>query len=149
MTKVHIERKTDIRLVKAEKEDYEKLARFFADTMWKGKANVPDLFLWKYDKNPQGKTLALMGVSDNGEIVASSMFMPWRLMAKSKELGACQWVDLFVKLEYRGTSFASDGLQEALRTFRSQGSPICFAFPNSNSVPVHKKNNGIHLGSIY
>ncbi len=36
------------------------------------------------------------------------------------------------------------GLEEA----RNTGAAICFAFPNQNSVPVHKKNNGYLLGNI-
>lgn len=145
--KVRIERKTDSTLRMVRPEDRNNIISYYRQNIWKSK-DAENLFKWKYEENPVTGTTAYIGVSKNGKIVAATYFMAWRLWADGKTLGACQWVDLYVDLEYRGQPIPSEMIASGLKDFRTAGSPICFAFPNSNSVPVHKKNNAIYLGAV-
>jgi hypothetical protein len=141
-------RKTDWILRKAQGTDRESIIASFKNNLWQAKSNADALYQWKFEKNPAGQTLALIGVNQENRVVATSMFMPAKLVFNNTILKACQWVDLFVELEYRGQPLPSQSLQRGLEEFRRSGAPVCFAFPNDNSVPLHRKNNGIHLGLI-
>lgn len=141
-------KKTDWILRKALPEDRDNLRAFFKKNLWQSKENSDGIFAWKYERNPLGKTLALIGENSQKDIIATSMFMPFTLSIKGIPAEAYQWVDLFVGLEYRGQLIADKTLQMGLDEARNSGAAICFAFPNQNSVPVHKKNNGYLLGNI-
>lgn len=141
-------KKTDWTLVKAAPEDRENIIAFFTKNLWQDKNDTAGSYRWKYEKNPAGQTLAFLGVNQEGSIVATSMFMPAQLFFNNTILKACQWVDLFVEPEYRGQSLPSESLRQGLQDSRKSGAPLCFAFPNDNSVSLHKKNNGSHLGLI-
>lgn len=143
-----IERKTDWKLRKATPEDKQNLKAFFKTNLWLTKDNAQELYEWKYAQNPAGDTLALIGVNSENKIIATSMFMPWRLQMNGNIIKACQWVDLFVEPEYRGQPLPSLTLEKGLEEFTKNGAAVCFAFPNDNSIPIHKKNNGLHLGFI-
>ncbi len=143
MARVKIERKTDWTLTRAERPDEGKIKSFLGANSWMEK-DVDALYGWKFNNNPCGETLILKSESGGNEVVAINMFMPWRLRAGDRLYKANQWVDMFIKLEYRGQTIDSMSLDE----FRRSSNDICFAFPNSNGVMVHKKNNGIHVGNI-
>jgi len=147
MQRVRIERKSDYTIRLASPSDKEAVKDFFKENIWKSK-DADTLYDWKYEKNPMGMLVAPLGINSEGKIIAAAYFMPWKLAYENKAIGACQWVDLYVDLSYRGQPIPSEQLKLALDTTRRLGSPICFAFPNNNSVPVHKKNSAIYLGSI-
>ncbi len=91
-------KKTDWILRKALPEDKDNVKAFFKKNLWQTKENSESLFTWKYERNPLGETLALIGENSQKEIIATSMFMPVVLSAKGVSAEAYQWVDLFVGL---------------------------------------------------
>lgn len=141
-------KKTDWNLRKSLFEDSDIISSFFKKELWKDKSNTDTLYHWKYECNSAGETLALIGENSQKEIVATSMFMPVKLNVAGNSVDAYQWVDLFVGLEYRGQAIADKTLQMGLEEAKKSGAAVCFAFPNQNSVPVHKRNNGYLLGNI-
>jgi len=141
--RVRIQRKTDWTLRQAVPDDKEAIKSFYRQNIWKSK-DADVLYGWKYEKNPVGETRILVGSNQNHEVIASTMFMPWRLCVKGKILDSCQWIDMFIKLEYRGQTITVQCLEE----FRKSDFYICFAFPNQNGEGVHKRLRGIHVGHI-
>ena len=121
---------------------------FLSKNIWKSKADADALYDWKYEHNPFGKTLLLVGEKTDRELVGLGIFMPWTLRRNSGVIGACQWIDLVVSFSYRGQGIPNKVLQDGLNEFRNNNSPVCFAFPNANSVPVHNENKGFLLGYI-
>ena len=121
---------------------------FLDKTIWKSKTDTDSLYTWKYERVPFGKTLMLVGENSGQEIIGLGLFMPWKLHLDSQTIGACQWIDLIVSFSYRGQGIPDRILQDGLAEFRANKGPVCFAFPNENSVPVHKANNGFLLGYI-
>lgn len=141
-------RKTDWTIRNAAPEEADSLADFIGANAWERDARSRDVYRWKYERNIAGNPLAIVATNSQNEIVASSMFMPWALSLRGQEVPACQWGDLFVALEYRGQAIADLTLPNGLGQMREQGRPICFAFPNAHSVPIHKRAKGVHLGLI-
>lgn len=121
---------------------------FLSKNIWKSKADADALYDWKYERNPFGKTLMFVGEKASRDVIALGIFMPWALRRNSEAIGACQWIDLVVSFSYRGQGIPDKVLQDGLSEFRNNNSPVCFAFPNANSIPVHKENNGFLLGYI-
>jgi len=147
MARVKIQRRNDYSLLEATDAHKAQIIDFFNKSTWKDRT-AEDLYVWKFERNPQGNTLLLAGINSEDKIVACCSFMPWKFSFKNQDLGASQWVDMFIDLSYRGQGIPGETLRRGRKRFEDQGAPICFAFPNQNGVLVHKKNNGIHLGSI-
>ncbi|MFH1771747.1 MAG: hypothetical protein ABH872_02930 [Candidatus Omnitrophota bacterium] len=143
MVRARIQRKSDWVLSQVPCKGREDVIDFFQSTIWKNK-DAGNLYSWKYEKNPKGITTTLFCKNGEGEIVAGAFFMPWKFAFDNKVITALQWVDMFVELSYRGQPIAA----EMLKTYNSLNAEICFAFPNTNGLAVHKKNNGLHLGCI-
>ena len=141
-------RKTDWSIRNAVPDDADRLAEFIGANAWGHDPASRAIYRWKYEQNVAGDTLAIVATNSPQEIVASSMFMPWTLSLNGHDVPACQWVDLFVALEYRGQAIADLTLPNGLAQRRDEGRSICFAFPNVHSVPIHKRAKGVHLGLI-
>lgn len=146
--RVKTERKTDWSITLANQEGDERIKSFFKEHLWPEKTEPNALYQWKYAQNPAGKTLAIIGKNTEEKVIATSMFLPWKISTNGLTIGAYQWVDLFVAPDYRGQDIPGLTLQQGLKESRCAGIPVCFAFPNNNSIPIHKKNNGILLGYI-
>ena len=143
-----IRKKTDWSIHEATADRHDQLADFIGKHAWDNAANSRALYRWKYQQKTQGETVALIATNQQNDVVATSMFMPWTLSLDGETIPACQWSDLFVELEYRGQAIADLTLRDGLERTRHAGAHVCFAFPNVNSVPIHKKNKGYHLGHI-
>jgi predicted N-acetyltransferase YhbS len=143
-----IQKKTDWSIRRALPEEDARLAAFLSEHVWRNGASGHDVYRWKYLRNVQGELTALLGTNQSGDIVATSMFMPWKLSIGGQPVKACQWADLFVAAEYRGQSLADLTLRQGMAESRGLGARVWFAFPNANSVPLHRKNHGTHLGHI-
>lgn len=148
MANTMIQKKTDWSIRKALPDDDHRVAAVLGKNAWEGSKKPEALYQWKYQQRPEGDTVRLIATNRTNDVVATSMFMPWRLAADDETIPACQWTDLFVELEYRGQAIADLTLRQGLTETRQAGARICFAFPNANSVSVHKKNGGVHLGNI-
>jgi hypothetical protein len=148
MLRAKRERKTDWSIMFANPKGEEGIKSFFKQYLWPEKTLPDALYKWKYEENPAGNTLALIGKNQEGAVIASSMFVPWKMSINGTDFNACQWVDLFVAPEYRGQNIVDLTLQQGLKESRASAMPLCFAFPNNNSIPIHKKNNGFLLGFI-
>ncbi len=143
-----ITRKTDWSLRFATRDDQSLLPAFLGQLVWSDPQTASAVYDWKYCLNPQGDTMAYVASNSAGALVACSLFMPWRLAIGAAPVRAFQWTDLYVELEYRGQSIADLTLQGALEQSRKDGAPVCFAFPNSSSVPLHRKHKGTHIGGL-
>lgn len=143
-----IRKKTDWTIRKARPEEHGQIEAVLARNVWESCKHSAALYKWKYQQPLEGDTLALIAVNSANDVVATSMFMPWRLTAGDQAIPASQWADLFVELEYRGQAIADLTLRQGLAEGREAGARILFAFPNANSVSVHKKNGGYRLGSV-
>lgn len=143
-----ITRKTDWSIRVATGADLALLPDFLGGLVWNDGQTAPATYQWKYQLNPQGDTTAFAVVNSSSTLVGCSMFMPWRLAVAGAQVRACQWTDLYVEPEYRGQAIADLTLRDGLEQSRRSGAPICFAFPNANSVPLHRKNNGNHIGGL-
>lgn len=143
-----ITRKTDWSLRLASSTDLPLLPAFLGKLVWDDVRTASATYDWKYRVNPQGETIAYVASNSADALVACSMFMPWQFAVGGAPVRACQWTDLYIEPEYRGQSIADLTLQGALEQSRQAGSPICFAFPNAYSVPLHRKNNGTHIGGL-
>lgn len=142
-----IRKKTDWTIRNATPADQNGLVAFIGRNAWANDPKGRDLYRWKYEHNACG-TLGIIATNTEQEVVASSMFMPWKLSWNGADMPACQWGDLYLAPEYRGQALADLTLQGGLEQSSRSGRHVCFAFPNASSVAIHRKNKGLLLGSI-
>lgn len=147
MARIKIERKSDWKLRVATCDDKKRVIEFMSKTTWKGR-DSDALYEWKFEKNPQGEAVLVVGENSSSEMIAAGVFMPWKMCHRNNTILASQWVDLIVDRAYRGQDIPDKVLYTGRDAFRRQCAKICFAFPNSNSVPVHERNEGYFLGNI-
>jgi len=101
-------------------------------------ARAPEVWEWKYFKNPHGEPVASVAVL-NGEVIGFYGLLPRRVYVNDAVMTAYQEVDLMVDPDRSsGGLFKKLGLASYERV-RERDDPFTFGFPNKTSLPLGRR----------
>jgi GNAT superfamily N-acetyltransferase len=105
-----------------------------------------DLFLWKHQRNPFGRSFMLVARADD-RIVGLRAFMRWEFRSGGNRVAAVRAVDTATHREYRGRGIFSRLTEEALRELGSDVD-LVFNTPNARSGPGYLKLGWRAVGKV-
>ena len=92
-------------------------------------------FRWKNIDNPFGKSIVIVAENENGEIIGSRIFWPWKFKIRMSEFIAYQPIDAVVDPKYQGKGLFYTMTVEALKIALNNEAAFIFNFSNKNSLP--------------
>ncbi len=92
-------------------------------------------FRWKNIDSPFGKSIVIVAENEDGEIVGSRIFWPWKFRIRTSEVLAYQPIDAVVEPRYQGRGLFYTMTVEALDIALNNEATFIFNFSNKNSLP--------------
>lgn len=113
-----------------------------------GLDRTQDLFRWKHEQNPFGRSVGLVADSGSG-IVGLRTFMRWKLITPdSRVLHAVRAVDTATHPHFQRQGIFRRLTEEALEVARSESVDLVFNTPNEKSKPGYLKLGWKEVGPI-
>jgi GNAT superfamily N-acetyltransferase len=106
----------------------------------------PELFRWKHERNPFGRSFMLVAEAD-GLIVGFRAFMRWRFVADDRELRAVRAVDTATHPDFQRIGIFSRLTKRALEELRGE-TDLVFNTPNARSGPGYLKLGWHQVGRV-
>lgn len=92
-------------------------------------------FRWKNIESPFGKSIVIVAENEDGKIVGSRVFWPWKFRIRTSEVLAYQPIDAVVDPRYQGRGLFYTMTVEALKIALNNEATFIFNFSNKNSLP--------------
>lgn len=108
---------------------------------------TPELFRWKHQENPFGRSVMLLAVVDD-TIVGLRALMRWDLVFDDEVIHCARAVDTATHPDYRRRGVFRKLTIEALENARDAGIQLIFNTPNERSRPGYLKMGWRNVGPI-
>ena len=105
-------------------------------------------FRWKNIDNPFGKSIVIVAENENGEIIGSRIFWPWKFKIRMSEFIAYQPADTVVDPEYQGRNLFYDMTKKAIDITLENNGAFLFNFPNKNSIHGYLRLGWTFVGKL-
>jgi len=92
-------------------------------------------FRWKNIDSPFGKSIVIVAENEDGEIVGSRVFWPWKFRIRTSEVFAYQPIDAVIDPKYQGRGLFYTMTVETLDIALNNEATFIFNFSNKNSLP--------------
>jgi len=105
-------------------------------------------FRWKNIDSPFGKSIVIVAENEDGEIVGSRVFWPWKFRIRTSEVLAYQPADTVVDPEYQGRNLFYEMTKKAIDISVEKNCAFLFNFPNHNSIRGYLNLGWFFLGKL-
>ncbi len=112
---------------------------------WDDDTRYRELFAWKHERNPFGRSLAWV-VERDGRVVAVRLFMRWMFRRGGSTLHAVRAVDTATHPDHQGHGLFTALTTHALEACRAEGVAFVFNTPNAQSRPGYLKMGWREVG---
>ena len=112
---------------------------------WGDDTRYRELFAWKHERNPFGRSLAWV-VERDGRVVAVRLFMRWMFRRGGSTLHAVRAVDTATHPDHQGHGLFTALTTHALEACRAEGVAFVFNTPNAQSRPGYLKMGWREVG---
>jgi len=98
-----------------------------------------DFWQWKHSLNPFGRSIALVAMHKDGQIIGLRTFMPWRFQAGGRIINAVRAVDTVTHPDYRRYGVFTSLTRQAVEKVKNSGIDLIFNTPNETVLPGYLK----------
>ena len=112
---------------------------------WDDDSRYRELFAWKHERNPFGRSFAWVAERD-GRVVAVRLFMRWMFLRGGSTLHAVRAVDTATHPDHQGHGLFTALTTHALEACRAEGVAFVFNTPNAQSRPGYLKMGWREVG---
>jgi GNAT superfamily N-acetyltransferase len=115
---------------------------------WGSDERDAELFVWKHEQSPFGRSPAWVAVDDDGELLGYRTFLRWEFDCSSGVVRAARAVDTVTRPDVQRRGVFSLLTRTAIEALRDDGTDFVFNTPNGRSLPGYLRMGWQRVGRL-